>query len=98
QGFQIPEKTKAKILVSSEFKKAAIKAARVFRDAGVVASLDVTQSGEKKTVEYAKLAGMDYVVFVGSSLEKPATVYNVGENFSRKTMIEKFLQSVGGRS
>ena len=98
QGFQIPEKTKAKILVSSEFKKAAIKAARVFRDAGVVASLDVTESGEKKTMEYASLAGIDYVVFVGSSLEKPATVYDVRANFSRNMMIEKFLQSVGGRS
>ena len=98
QGFQIPEKTKAKILVSSKSMNAAIKAVNVLRDAGVVALLDVTKSGEKKIMNYAKLAGIDYVVFVGSSLEKPATVYDVGSGVSRNIMIETFLQSIGGQS
>ena len=98
QGFQIPEKTKAKILVSSETKNAAIEAARIFRDAGVVTSLDVLGSDKKKTEEYAKLAGIDYVFYVGSSLDEPAMVYDVGSNFSRNVTIEKFLQSVGSRA
>ena len=98
QSFQIPEKTKAKILVSSKFRNAAIKAVNILRDAGVVALLDITKNDKKKTVEYTKLAGIDYVVFVGSSLKKPTTIYDVGSNASRNIMIETFLQSIGGQS
>jgi len=98
QGFQIPEKTKTRILVSTKFRNNAIKVVNILRDAGVVALLDVTKSGEKKIMNYAKLAGIDYVVFVGSSLKKPAIVYDVGSDTSRKIMIETFLQSIGGQS
>ncbi|MDH5391140.1 MAG: ATP phosphoribosyltransferase regulatory subunit, partial [Candidatus Bathyarchaeota archaeon] len=98
QGFQIPEKAKAKILVSSKFRNAAIKAVNILRDAGVVALLDITKNDKKKTVEYTKLAGIDYVVFVDSSLKKPATIYDVRSNVSRNVMIETFLQSIGGQS
>lgn len=97
QGFQIPEKTKAKILVSSKFRNAAIKAVNFLRDAGVVALLDVTKNDERKIMNYAKLAGIDYVIFVDSSLKKPVTVYDVGSNVSRNIMIETFLQSLGGQ-
>jgi len=98
QGFQIPEKTKAKILISSKFRNAAIKAVSVLRDAGVVALVDVTKSSEKKIMNYAKLAGIEYVVFVDSSLKKSVTVYDVRSNVSRNVMIETFLQSLGGQS
>jgi ATP phosphoribosyltransferase regulatory subunit len=98
QGFQIPKKAKAKILVSSKFRNVAIETVNVFRDAGVVALLDITKNDENKAVEYAKLAGIDYVVFVGSSLKKAATIYDVGSNVSRNITIETFLQSIGGRS
>jgi len=98
QGFQTPEKTKAKTLVSSKFRNAAIKAVKVLRDAGVVALLDVTKSGEKKIMNYAKLAGIEYAVFVDSSLEKPATVHDLRSGVSRNVMIETFLQSFGGQS
>ncbi|MDH5664243.1 MAG: ATP phosphoribosyltransferase regulatory subunit [Candidatus Bathyarchaeota archaeon] len=98
QVSQIPEKAKAKILVSSKFRNAAIKAVSILRDAGVVALLDVTKNDRKKTVEYAKLAGIDYVVFVSSPLEKPATVYDLRSGVSRNVMIETFLQRVGGQS
>ncbi len=98
QVSQISEKAKAKILVSSKFRNAAIKAVSILRDAGVVALLDVTKNDRKKTVEYAKLAGIDYVVFVSSPLEKPATVYDLRSGVSRNVMIETFLQRVGGQS
>jgi len=98
QGFQIPEKTKAKILVSSKSRDAAIKAVNILRDAGVVALLEVTKNDEKKTIEYAKLGGIDYVVFVGSSLKKPATIYDLRSKVSRNIMIETFLQNIGGQS
>lgn len=96
QGFQIPEKTKTKILVSSKFRNAAIKAVNVLRDAGVVTLLDVTKNDEKKIMKCAKLAGIDYVVFVDSSLKKPAMVYDVRSDASRNVMIETFLQHIGG--
>ena len=96
QGFQIPEKTKANILVSSKSRNAAIKAVNILRDAGVVPLLEVTKNDEKKMIEYAKLGGIDYVVFVGSSLKKPATIYDLRSKVSRNIMIETFLQSIGG--
>jgi len=96
QGFQIPEKAKTKILVSSKFRNVAIKAVNVLRDAGVVTLLDVTKNDVKKIMNYAKLAGIDYVVFVDSSLKKPALVYDVRSDASRNVMIETFLQHIGG--
>ncbi len=98
QGFQIPEKTKVKILVSSEFNNAAIEAAGVFREAGVVTLLDLVGGDKKKMEEYAKLGGINYVVHIGSSLEKPAMVYDVGSNLSRNVTIEKFLRSIGDKA
>ena len=97
QGFKLPEKRKkAKILVASKFRKAATEAVNVIRDAGVVALLDVTKSDEKKIVEYAKLAEIDYVIFVDSSLEKPVTVYDTLSDVSRNVMIGSFLQRIRG--
>ena len=97
QGFKLPEKRKkAKVLVASKFRKAATEAVNVIRDAGVVALLDVTKSDEKKIVEYAKLAEIDYVIFVDSSLEKPVTVYDTLSDVSRNVMIGSFLQRIRG--
>ena len=97
QGSKLPEKRKkGKILVASKFRKAATEAVNVIRDAGVVALLDVTKSDEKKIVEYAKLAEIDYVIFVDSSLEKPVTVYDTLSDVSRNVMIESFLQRIRG--
>ncbi|MFQ5999415.1 MAG: ATP phosphoribosyltransferase regulatory subunit [Candidatus Bathyarchaeia archaeon] len=97
QGFKSPEKKKkAKILVASKFRKAAAEAVKVIRNAGVAALLDVTKSDEKKIMKYAKLAEIDYVIFVDSSLEKPATVYDTRSGVSRNVMIESFLQRIRG--
>ena len=96
QGFQALEKRKTKILVSSKFRNMAIKAVSVLRDAGVVAFLDVTKDDGEKIRNYAKLAGIDYVVFVDSSLKKPAMVYDVRSDASGNVMIETFLQQIGG--
>jgi len=97
QGFKPPEKKKkAKILVASKFRKAATEAVNLIRNAGVTALLDVTKSDEEKIVKYAKLAEIDYVIFVDSSLEKPATVYDTRSDVSRNVMIESFLQRTRG--
>ena len=96
QGFQPQKGEKIRILVTSRFRNAAIKAVNALRNAGVVALLDVTKSDEKKILKYAELAGMDYVIFVDSSLEKPATVYDTKSGVSRNVKIKTFLQSIGG--
>jgi ATP phosphoribosyltransferase regulatory subunit len=97
QGFQIPEKRKTKVLVSSKFRNMAIEAANVLRDAGVVVLIDVTKDDEKKIRDYAKLAGIGYVVFVDSSLKKPAMVYDVRSDTSENVTIGAFLQQIGGQ-
>ena len=96
QGFQPQKGEKIGILVTSRFRNAAIKAVNALRNAGVVALLDVKKSDEKKVIKYAKLAGIDYVIFVDSSLEKPATVYDAKSDVSRNVKIKTFLQSIGG--
>jgi len=98
QCFQFPEKTQTKILVASKSRKTAIEAVDIIRDAGVAALLNVTKNAKNKTIEYAKLAGMDYAVFVESSLEKPVTVYESRSNVSKRAMLKTFLQQIGGKT
>jgi ATP phosphoribosyltransferase regulatory subunit len=96
QGFQIREKTKSKVLVSSKFRNIAIKAVSLLREAGVVALLNVTKNDRNRTIKYAKLAGVDFAVFAGASLENPVTVYDMRSGVSRKEAIKTFLQQIGG--
>jgi len=96
QGFQIREKKKTKVLVSSKFRNMAIKVASLLREAGVIALLDVTKDDGEKIRNYAKLAGIDYVVFVDSSLKKPAIVYDAQSDASGNVTIGAFLQQIGG--
>ncbi len=98
QGFEFPEETKAKVIVSSRSRSTAVEAVKTLREAGVIASLEVTRRSLEKTLEYGKLAGTDYVVSVGSSLKSPITVYDVKSNISRSIMLEAFLRELGGQS
>ena len=96
QGFQILEKAKTKVLVSSKFQNVAINVVSLLRDAGVAALLNVTKNDKSKTINYAKLAGIGYAIFVGSSLENLVTVYDIQSGVSRKETIKTFLQQIGG--
>jgi len=98
QGFKPQRGEKIRILVASKFRSAAVKAVNALHNAGVVALLDVTKSNEKKIMKYAKLAGMDYVIFVGSTIEKPATLYDTRSGVTRNVTMETFLQQLGGSS
>jgi len=98
QGFQPQKREKPRILVASKFRNAAVKAVNAIHSAGVVALSEVTKSDEKKVMKYAKLAGIDYVIFVGSSIEKPATVYDTRSGVKKNVTIETFLQHLGGSS
>ena len=95
QDFQPPEKRKVKVLVASRFRDSAIKAVEAIRGAGVTALLEVTGGGRKEVLEYAKRSGTNYVVFVNSSLEKPATIYDTRLDTVKNMTIKAFLQSIG---
>jgi ATP phosphoribosyltransferase regulatory subunit len=95
QGFEPPEKRKVKLLVASRFNDIAIKAVEAIRSAGVTALLEVRRSSRKEVFEYAKRSGINYVVFVESSLEKPAAIYDVQLDVVIKMTIKAFLQSLG---
>jgi len=92
QGFQPLEKRK--VLVASRFRDSAIKAVEAIRDAGVTALLDMTRGARKKVLDYAKLSGINYVVFVGSSFEKSATIHDTRLETVTNMRIKAFLQSL----
>lgn len=96
QGFQPLEKRKVKVLVASRFRDAAIKAVNAIRGAGVTALLDVTRGSRKEVLEHAKRSGINYVVFVDSSLEKPAAIYDARLDTVKNMTIKALLQSMEG--
>jgi histidyl-tRNA synthetase len=96
QGFEIPEDPKTKVIVKSKFRDTAVEAVKALREAGVIASLEVTKRSLEKTMEYGKITETDYVVSVGSSLNSPVTVYDVKSNVSRDVMLETLLEELGG--
>jgi len=97
QGFEIPNNTKTRVIVSSKFRKIAIEAVRILRKAGVIASLEVTRRSLEKTVEYGEITETDYVVVVEWSLKNPVTVYDIKSATSRKATFETFLKNLGGQ-
>ncbi len=95
QGCQVPEKAYTKVLVSSKNRNIALKAVNILRDAKVSASLNTTKNGKNRIIKSAKLAGIDYIVFLGeASLEQPVTVYDTGSNVSKKEPLQIFLQTL----
>ena len=62
QGFEICNGKKQRVIVTSNFRRQAIQAVNALRDAGFVASLEVTKRTTEKTVEYGELTDADYVV------------------------------------
>jgi ATP phosphoribosyltransferase regulatory subunit len=95
QGFRIPDKTKNMIIVSSKSKTAAVKSVKIFRDAGFIASIEITRRNFEKTIEYAKIINANYVVSIESSLKDPIRVYDIKSETSQKTTIKEFLRTLG---
>jgi len=98
QGFEISNGKKPMVIVSSKFRKTAIDAVNSLRDAGFVASLEITIRSIEKTVEYGKLTEADYVVNVESSVSMPATVYDLKTGNSQKMTLKDFLKTIGGQA
>jgi len=97
QGFEIPKDTRPRAIVSSKFRKASIDAIEELREAGVVASLEITKRCKEKIVEYGKLTQSDYVVSVDSSLDAPVTVFDLKSGKSRSIAFETFLKELGAK-
>jgi histidyl-tRNA synthetase len=95
QGFEIPYNTKTRVIVASKFRSAAVEAVKTLRDAGVIASLEITRRSLEKTIEYGKITEADYVVSVDSSLMAPITVYDIKSVASKKATFKMFLKDVG---
>ena len=98
QGFKIPNGPKTRVVVASKFRDKAVDAVKLLREAGVIASLEVTGRNLEKTLEYGKLTEADYVFSVGSSLESPVTVYDIKSNTSRDVLLKTFLDEQGGQA
>jgi ATP phosphoribosyltransferase regulatory subunit len=97
QGFEICNGEKQRVIVCSSFRKQAIDAVNSLRNAGFVASLEVTKRSIEKTVEYGKLSEADFVVCVNSSLTAPVTVYDLKSDVKSEMIVEEFIDNCGGQ-
>lgn len=97
QGFEIPTTTKIKIIVASKFRNTAIEVVKTLREAGIIASLEITKRSLEKTIEYGKITEADYVLSVDSVSGASVTVYDLKSDASKKLPFKVFLSEVGGQ-
>lgn len=98
QGFKFPNRTKTKVIVSSNLISGAVETAQTLRDLGIVASIEIKERNFEKTVEYGKLTEIDYVIFVDSSLKNPLTVYDIKSDSETQITFQTFLRNIGGQT
>ncbi len=96
QGFKIPDKNSPKFIVTSKFKKSAIKAVKTLRNAGLIASIEIIERSIEKTIEYAKITNANYVISVGSSINSPITIFNIENGTKTTSKFKIFLKNLGG--
>jgi ATP phosphoribosyltransferase regulatory subunit len=98
QGFKFPKEKKPKVVVTSKFRKIAVEAVEILREAGIIASLEIARRSLETTNGYGKIVGIDCVVSVGSSIKSPITVYDVKLGTSRNMTLKTFLKDFEGES
>ena len=96
QGFKIPDKNSPKFIVTSKFKKSAINAVKTLRNAGLIASIEITERSIEKTIENAKITNVNYVISVGSSINSPTTIFNIENDTKTTSKLTIFLKNLGG--
>jgi ATP phosphoribosyltransferase regulatory subunit len=94
QKTELTKRKTPKILVRPKSKRAGIEASKVFRDKGIICLLSFDKERLDETVKYAKQCGIDYVVFVNSSVQESMKIYDVKSDVTRKLGIEDFLNSL----
>ena len=97
QGFETPNNTKTRVIVTSKVRSSAIETVKTLRNARVKASLEVTKRSLEKTIEYGKITETDYVVSVESPLKNALTVYDIKSGISKKETLQTFLENLGGK-
>jgi ATP phosphoribosyltransferase regulatory subunit len=97
QGSKIPNNTETRVIVSSKFRSAAVESVKTLREAGVIASLEITRRSLEKTLEYGKITEADYVVSVDSTLKAPITVYDIKSASTKKSAFKTFLRDLRGQ-
>ncbi len=95
QGFKIPNKEQATVIVFSKFRKTALDAIRALRKANITASLEINRRSLEKTLEYGKIMQIDYVAIVNSSLAKPLTLHDIKLGTSKEIAFQNLLRSLG---
>ena len=98
QGFEICNGEKQRVIVTSNFRNQAIQAVNSLRDAGFIASLEVTKRTIEKTIEYGELTEADFVVCVESSLPAPVTVYDLKLDTKSEMVLKDFIDKCGGQA
>jgi len=94
QNFKISKEDKPKILVKSKSRKAGVEALRVFREAGVACFSNFDRQEKRAVFEYATQIGVNYVVFVGSSIKQPLEIYDVKQCSAQKLTLQSFIKSL----
>jgi ATP phosphoribosyltransferase regulatory subunit len=95
QGFEILNNTETRVIVSSKFRNVAVEAVKTLREAGLIASLEITRRSLEKTVEYGEITEADYVISVDSSLKAPITIYDIKSASTKKSTLDTFLRDLG---
>ncbi len=92
--FNISKEGKPKILIESKSRKAGVEALRALREAGVSCFSNFDRQEKGAVFEYAKQLGVNYVVFVGSSIKEPLDIYDVKQGLTKKSALQSFIKSL----
>lgn len=94
QKFDTSKRGVPKILVKSKSRKAGIEVLKFLREAGIACLSNFDRQEKAGVIEYAKQLGVNYVVFVGSSIKKPLEIYDVKQNSTKKSTLQSFIKSL----
>jgi ATP phosphoribosyltransferase regulatory subunit len=94
QRFNISKEGKPKILVKSKSRKAGVEALKVLREAGIACLSNFDKQEKRAVIEYAKQLGVNYLVFVGSSVKEPLEIYDLKQSSTKKSTLQNFIKSL----
>ena len=94
QKFRLPNHITSKILISASSRKMAMSAVNLCRNANIpcLFTLDI----KKYNPENYMNRGIDTVIFVESSIERPVAIYDVKADSVEYLTIDTFIQSLEG--
>jgi histidyl-tRNA synthetase len=75
-------------------RSAGVEALKFLRNAGITCLLNFDEQEKGDVIEYAKQLGVNYVVFVGSSLGKSLEIYDINLGSVKKSRLQSFIKSM----